>query len=290
LEKDYLMPPRRKKTILIADDDLFYIMDLVDSMENEGYQVITAETGSEVIKKVRNRRGAVDVAILDIMMRWDKSAPASESGRATGLAVARRLKNLYPNISLVGFSVLNDLSIKNWFKRNGSGYLNKPVAARELLDVIYRALYKRARRKPKCFIVHGTDEKALKELKQFLRTDLGITESIVLREQPSLGRTIIEKFEDNAIAADLAFVLLTPDDIVSSEKNHQNTSRRARQNVIFELGYFYAQMQRKRGRVILLYKGNLELPSDISGIVYINISKGLKGTKKLLQEELKEWL
>lgn len=284
------MPPRKKRTVLIADDDLFYIMDFIDSMENEGYRVITAETGDEVIKKIRNRRGAVDVAVLDIMMRWDKNAPASEAGRATGLAVARKLKKLYPNIHLIGFSVLDDVSIKNWFKRNGADYLIKPVTHGQLLDAIYRALFQRVRRKPRCFIVHGSDENTLKELKRFLKTGLGITESVVLREQPSLGRTIIEKFEDNATSADLAFVLLTPDDIAFSKKNPRTKNRRARQNVIFELGYFYAQMQRKKGRVILLYKGELELPSDISGIVYIDISKGLKSASKILREELSGWL
>jgi len=42
---------------------------------------------------------------------------------------------------------------------------------------------------------------------------------------------------------------------------------RARQNVILELGYFLGLL--KRHRVCALYKGNVELPSDYHGIVYV---------------------
>ncbi|NLX20892.1 MAG: nucleotide-binding protein [Phycisphaerae bacterium] len=81
---------------------------------------------------------------------------------------------------------------------------------------------------------------------------------------PSHGRTIIEKFEDVAETVDVVFVLLTPDDNIASPRAPNESKRRARQNVIFELGYFYAKLQRSGGRVILLYRGHIELPSGIS--------------------------
>lgn len=42
---------------------------------------------------------------------------------------------------------------------------------------------------------------------------------------------------------------------------------RARQNVILELGYFFGRLGRKR--VCALYKAGVELPSDVSGILYV---------------------
>lgn len=88
----------------------------------------------------------------------------------------------------------------------------------------------------------------------------------------------------------MVFVLMTPDDIAFSPRMSNGKKRRARQNVIFELGYFYAQMQRTSGKIIVLHKGNLELPSDISGIIYIDITEGINSKKDSLHKELSEWI
>lgn len=77
-------------------------------------------------------------------------------------------------------------------------------------------------------------------------------------------------FEEETEGVGLVFVLLTPDDFVD------DTSARARQNVIFELGYFIGKLGRKSGRVIVLQKGEVDIPSDLSGILYIHIDNGIK--------------
>ena len=47
---------------------------------------------------------------------------------------------------------------------------------------------------------------------------------------------------------------------------------RARQNAILELGYFVGAL--KRHRVCALVRDELELPSDIHGIVYVTFDGG----------------
>ena len=92
-------------------------------------------------------------------------------------------------------------------------------------------------------------------------------ELIVLHEQPNKGRTIIEKFQDYSNVS-YAVVLLTPDDrggVASSKLEEQQP--RARQNVIFELGYFIGKLSRKR--VCALYIDGVEIPSDYSGVLFI---------------------
>jgi predicted nucleotide-binding protein len=80
-----------------------------------------------------------------------------------------------------------------------------------------------------------------------------------------------------------AVVLLTPDDVASS-KSTPAQSDRARQNVIFELGYFAGKLG--RGRACLLQKGSVEIPSDLHGVVYIELDE--KGAwKNSLGAELK---
>jgi predicted nucleotide-binding protein len=148
----------------------------------------------------------------------------------------------------------------------------------------------RPRRCPAVFIVHGHDDSSKLTLKNYLQNTLRLGEPIILHEQPSQGRTIIEKFESYARKADIAFVLLTPDDTASSASDPDRVKRRARQNVIFEMGFFYAKLQRSSGRVILLHKGDTELPSDIGGLVYIDISRGIETAGEAIRRELSDWL
>jgi DNA-binding MarR family transcriptional regulator len=138
---------------------------------------------------------------------------------------------------------------------------------------------------PRLFIVHGRDEATKWEVKNYLQNRLQLPEPIVLHEQANRGRTIIEKFEESAADVDGAVVLLTPDDQWQVDGSNEEL-RRARQNVIFELGYFYGRFERRSGRVLLLYKKPLDLPSDISGIVYIDISQGVEQAGEQLRREL----
>ena len=143
-----------------------------------------------------------------------------------------------------------------------------------------RSTYKEER-KMKTFIVHGHDGEAKLLLKNYIQNTLKMEEPIILAEKASGGLTIIEKFEKYAEDCNLIFVLLTPDDQYT-----ENGKSRARQNVIFEMGYFLGKLGRKSGRIILLYKGNLELPNDISGVIYINIDNGIEAAGEQIRREI----
>jgi predicted nucleotide-binding protein len=60
--------------------------------------------------------------------------------------------------------------------------------------------------------------------------------------------------------------------------------------VILELGFFLAHFQRRSGQVILLHKGPLDLPSDLAGLVYVNITNGIEAAGESLRKELSQWL
>jgi len=80
-------------------------------------------------------------------------------------------------------------------------------------------------------------------------------------------------------------VLLSPDDLGTSRDKREELKPQARQNVIFELGYFIGKLGRKR--VSVLYKENVEIPSDYEGILYVEMDKG-GGWKQKLAREMKE--
>lgn len=134
----------------------------------------------------------------------------------------------------------------------------------------------------KIFLVHGSDALALHETARFLEKLQ--QEVIVLREQPSQGRTIIEKFEDYADVG-FAVVLLTPDDRGGpAAESFERQQQRARQNVVFELGYFIGRLG--RNRVCALYRPGVEIPSDYSGVLYEELDD--KGAWRLqLAKELR---
>ena len=84
-----------------------------------------------------------------------------------------------------------------------------------------------------------------------------------------------------------AIVLLSADDLGRNKNDADDQLRlRARQNVIFELGYFIGKLG--RDRVISLFedKASFEIPSDYSGIVYIPYSTNSQDWKLKLSHEL----
>lgn len=132
------------------------------------------------------------------------------------------------------------------------------------------------------FLVHGHDEEVKQTVARFLEK-LNL-EPVILHERPNEGRTIIEKFERNA-DVEYAVILLTPDDIGYTKDKIDEAHPRARQNVILELGYFVGRLSRKR--VCALCKGDVEIPSDYHGVLYI-LMDAAGGWKLKLAQEIKQ--
>lgn len=134
----------------------------------------------------------------------------------------------------------------------------------------------RPKARRKVFIVHGHDEGPREAVARFLeRLDF---EPVILHERPNRGRTIITKFQEEASDVGFAVVLMTPDDPGSS-----GDLRRARQNVVFELGFFVGALGPER--VAAIVKGSVERPSDFDGVMYVDFDNG-GGWKLLLAREL----
>jgi predicted nucleotide-binding protein len=133
------------------------------------------------------------------------------------------------------------------------------------------------------FLIHGHDHAARDAVWLFLQ-QLGL-QAIVLMEQPSSGKAIIEKIEQ-ANRASYAVAILTPDD--RGYASHQQVSAiesRARQNVIFEIGLSIGRLG--RGRVCLLEKGSVERGSDLRALLTIQMDEN-GGWKLKLARELQQ--
>jgi len=145
------------------------------------------------------------------------------------------------------------------------------------------------------FISHGKELKPVNELKSML-CDFGLT-PVVLSEQPSMGKTVMEKLEAYSEVG-YVFVILTPDDLGGFAELGSKWSRparlrkflktahpRPRQNVILEFGFFVGKLG--RDRIACLLKKPVEQPSDMQGIVYLSFKESLDEIRAEIKKELK---
>lgn len=126
----------------------------------------------------------------------------------------------------------------------------------------------------KVFIVHGHDDALKDKVARFIE-NLNL-KAIILHEQSDRGQTIISKFEANSDVG-FAIVLYTPCDVgrpikLNAEGKEYPERNRARQNVIFEHGFFAAKLGLEN--VVALKKGDVEIPNDLSGVVYKEYDEG----------------
>jgi predicted nucleotide-binding protein len=134
--------------------------------------------------------------------------------------------------------------------------------------------------KPSVFVVHGRDETIKHQVARALEMT-GQHPVVILDEVPDRGRTIIEKFEEEASAAAYAVILVTGDDVGRLRKDSVEQPR-ARQNVLFELGWFAGRLGRKY--LTLLCEEGVELPSDYRGVAYIVIDEHGKWKHRLIRD------
>jgi predicted nucleotide-binding protein len=133
------------------------------------------------------------------------------------------------------------------------------------------------------FVVHGRNATVLREVESFLNS-IGLV-PVILQDQPNLGRTLIEKFEEHA-AVRYAIVVMTADDVGVSrdefEKSVESPRPRARQNVVLELGFFIGSLGREA--IAVLFEAGIEKPSDFEGVAYVPLDGGEGWKFKLLRE------
>ena len=129
------------------------------------------------------------------------------------------------------------------------------------------------------FIVHGHNKELIYALERQIERQ-GI-KPIVFGEMANFGiTTIIEKIEKNSNVG-AAICLFTADDI-GRAMDSDELKKRARQNVVFEAGYFIGKIG--RNKVILVADREVELPSDLGGTVRIAYADSANWIVSVLQE------
>jgi len=126
------------RTILIVDDDREHCDNLVDILEEEGYQIVTAGTCAEAEAIIPVRRPAI--ALIDLKLP-----------DGSGTALISRIKEIVPDCVCVIATAYGNLdSAIDALGQGAYQYLQKPLRPRELLSLLARA----------CEMIHLREERA----------------------------------------------------------------------------------------------------------------------------------
>ena len=125
------MPP--KKTILIFEDEPHIVLGLRDSLEFEGFRVLSAEKGGEGVSLARNE--TPDAVILDLMLP-----------DMNGYAVCEELRRWSPFVPIIMLTARSQETDKiRGLDAGADDYVTKPFSVGELIARI-RAIFRRAAR------------------------------------------------------------------------------------------------------------------------------------------------
>ncbi len=276
-------------TALIVDNDPNIARDYGLALSSNGFRVMYAFSVDDALRVLYNFRDIFKFVVVDVRMPTGDYFGSFETagGMRTGLAFAAEIASFAPSAILVALSNSNDPTDVSWFEAQEDAiYCRKSEFPPDrFVSVIRRDVMKEIS-SLRIFIIHGHDKLAALDLKNYLQNNLGFPEPVILSERKSKGMTVIEKLEHYISDADLVFALFTPDDFVAQPKE----AKRARQNVVLEFGIVLGMLGRKSGRIFYLYKQGVEIPSDLAGIIYIDISNGVAAAGEEIRTELEDYL
>ena len=246
----------------VKDHLLFLLPDRIKNIPSEG-RVKSFETGwwieertyfvqeADAVIAIGGGKGTFDCVEKAFLAGKPVFVAASIPCKAT--EAWRRRKNSYQYI------VAGDADFQDYVDNEPDEFFDKAFS---ILNSLAESRYSR-----KIFIVHGHDHYFKDSLLSILK-ELNFY-PVVLQGEPNKGLTIIEKLERDTEKVGFAFILYTPDDFVHLPPKPE--CKRARQNVVFEHGLLIGLMGRDRTCAIIK-GGDLEIPSDIQGMIHENIN------------------
>lgn len=258
--------------ILLVDNRTDVLNVSANILEDEGYQVERASSPEEA--RIAHAPNQFDMAIIDIHLINDMDALD-----VSGLRLAEEISRSTPVILITGNSnehlALAALRPRGNHPPIAVNYVKKIDGQNALLTAV------RSNLKRRVFIVHGHNDLARLAVRGLIEK-LGLR-PVILQDEPGLGQSVLEKIETHSDVS-FAVVLLTPDD-VGGPKGSTVHRPRARQNVIFELGFFVGRLGPRHVAALYRWENEpLDFPSDYTGILYLPLDTGGVWEMKLARE------
>ena len=128
-----------KDRILLVEDDSTLSMIVSETLQRDGFEVLTAGDGEDGLRKF-TRHGA-DLIIADVMMP-----------RMDGFEMGRRIRQLDRNVPLLFLTAKSEIDdIVEGFELGGNDYLKKPFKMLELIVRIKALLRRNVREEDNLF-------------------------------------------------------------------------------------------------------------------------------------------
>jgi predicted nucleotide-binding protein len=248
-------PRMPKFRVLLVDNNPKVLWPWKSALQELGYDVTTCQTKDAAMRIVTSAAlQEFDVAVIDQRLEDEDSATDD-----SGVRVAERIRGAIPALLMTGHPDKNLLvqasqSVAIMVKSDGPEGVHRIIQ-----DIVIHRV----------FIVHGHDE-GVRDDVLFLLEGFR-AKPIVLADTTPDSRTIIEAIEKHSNVS-FAIILVTPDDVGAKRMPLETLVPRARQNVIFEWGFFMGCLGRDRVAVLRPPAADpLELPSDNHGVRYIEL-------------------
>ncbi|HKI83970.1 MAG TPA: sigma-54 dependent transcriptional regulator [Candidatus Krumholzibacteria bacterium] len=242
-----------KPQILIIDDQESILFFLRRTLAEEGFEVISAETGSKALKLIEST--IPDLVLLDLKLP-DMS----------GLDVLERIQNLYPDLCVVMMTAFGDVETAvSAMKAGAFDYVNKPINLEELLLILRRGLETgklhselhqlRLRSEiidPRSEIVPSVAPKMLEIYDLIRRIAVGGSTTVLIEGESGTGKDVVANLiHQNSPRRDHAFLEINcaslPEELLESELFGH------------EKGAFTDAINQKRGLLELAHRGTLFL-------------------------------
>jgi CheY-like chemotaxis protein len=273
--------------IVLVEDDWIVAEQFQHALQLyfPGAEVIRVQFESEFLDRFDELATlSADFFLIDLLLPWARgdrvAAAGHEDFRSAGVRLAKRLQS-DPGTVHVPILISSLMEDRRWASKIPDGI----IVIEKSPDVVCRFIgnYQAARTgrnpiMPRVFVAHGHDLNARDRLIYVLEKR-GL-EPIVLVERPSEGRTVIEMVEQLANVS-FAVGVLTPDDTCCASGTTEQL-KRARQNVIFELGLCVGRLGRNKVRALV--KGSVEIPSDMGGLLHIAMDDSETWVSRLERE------
>jgi len=175
---------KKKKQILLVDDEPNFLRTLKDALELEGFAISVSENGLQALQLLQQTN--VDVVITDIRMP-----------KMTGMELLKQIKNSLPQIIvfvLTGYGSIQD-AVQS-VKIGAENYILKPVNVKDLIDNIHQAFKRRENRmsdpelSPNGFSMIGNSQ-SLQQIRSLLPKIASSELSVLITGESGTGKELV---------------------------------------------------------------------------------------------------
>lgn len=121
---------RAQKTVCVVEDNEMVLELVVETLENQGYQVLCALNGSQCLERLRKHTGTLDMLLSDVVLP-----------DTNGKAVYEKVKQIFPGIKVLYMSGYTEQVItQSGELEAGSNFIQKPFTLQDLKQKIQEVL------------------------------------------------------------------------------------------------------------------------------------------------------